>query len=161
MTDDKNRGILKIAKINSQKGDLIQKKATRFLSATVLAMFLLSFCFLFAGCSAKIEGTYKFSSMHYSEGGMDLDIKVGEQFMGAITLNEDFCVMTLNEDGSVVATISAFSMGDESETQVGTWVKGADKTVVITFDGESQTCECDGKTLSFEEDGMKMTLKKK
>lgn len=153
------------------------KKATRFLSATVLAMFLLSFCFLFAGCSAKIEGTYKFSSMSFTEevsGGVSVDVtvNVGEKYDDEV-LTEDYYVITLNEDGSAVfyeqnEMIMNYFTGESytyTNVQVGTWVNGADKTIALTFDGSSISCKYDGKTLSFEyfEDGAPktMTLKKK
>ncbi len=131
-------------------------RTKRFIGAILMGL-LLCFSLVFAGCQAKIEGTYKFSSMSYSEGGVQIEINAGEQFMGMMTLNEDYMTITLNEDGTVSMSTSAL---EDVETQTGTWTKTEDGKVEITIDDEPQVCECDGKTLTIEQDGAKIVLKK-
>ena len=76
--------------------------------------------------------------------------------MGMMTLSEDFMQLTLNKDGTATLITSM----DEPEVETGTWKKIDSKTVEITFDGEAQTCSCDGKKLTIEADGAKVVLKK-
>lgn len=149
------------------------KNVTKIFSLTIVAMLLFSFCFLFSGCSSAndesddsltVEGTYKFASMRLFEeiDGTDFSatLEAGDTYMGEL-LSEDTMVITLNSDGSVVAVATSVSSGTEEKmTQVGSWVNGADNTVVITFDGSSMSCKCDGKTLIIEDQMLSMTLKK-
>jgi hypothetical protein len=108
-------------------------------------------------CAGAVEGTYKFKKLTYQEGGMSIELEVGEKFMGMMTLSEDFAKITLNQDGTVVATIQA---GEEAETSTGTWVKAETGKIALTFNGKTETCDCDGKTLSMEVNGMKLVLEK-
>ncbi len=149
------------------------KNSTKFLNLTIVAMLLFGFCFLFSGCSTThdepdnslaIEGTYKFASVSFFEEieGTDFSatFEAGDTYMDEL-LTEDSMVLTLNKDGSAVVVVSSVSDGTEEKmTQVGSWVSGADNTVVITFDGSSVSCTCDGKTLIIEEQEMSMTFKK-
>ena len=132
------------------------KRTKKFLG-TILTAIFLCVCFMFVGCSKKIEGTYKFKSMSYNEGGVSVEINVGEEFMGMVTLSEDFVKITLEESG--VATVD-MAMGEESETTTGSWKSVENGKVEITFDGEPQVCACDGKTLTIEIDGQKIVLQK-
>ena len=130
-------------------------RTKRFLSVVFVSVFMC-LCLLFTGC-AKVEGTYKFKSLSYTESGMTVELEAGEKFMGALTLSEDFMKITL-EDSGVATMVSTTA---EGEVMTGTWIKGEEKdTVVITFDGEPQTCVCDGKTLTIEVDGVKVVLEK-
>lgn len=131
------------------------KKAKYFL-LTALAGVFMCLCFVLTACSSKIEGTYKFKSMSYTQGGVTVELKAGETFMGAITLSEDFMTLTLNEDGSVSATMNA----GEIETSTGTWTKKEDGKIEITINGDAQICSCDGKTLVISMDGSTVTLAK-
>ena len=133
-------------------------KRTKSFLLTVLMGVFLCLCFAFTGCSGKMEGTYKFKSMSYNQGGVSVELKVGEKFMGAITLSEDFMTVTLNEDGTVSMAINTGETG--SETTTGTWTKKDDGKIEITVDGEAQSCTCDGKTLVIEVDGSSVTLAK-
>ena len=134
------------------------KKISKIL-ALVLVMALLSCCMLMAGCGAKKEGVYKFYSMSYEDEGMSVEIKVGEQYMGMLTLSEDFMVITLNADGT--ASVAATAMG-ESGSGIGTWTDDDKESITITIDGEAKVCFCDGKTLIIEDEtiGEKITFKK-
>lgn len=132
-------------------------RVKHFFSAILMGL-ILCVCFLIGGCSEdKIEGTYKFSKMTYVEGGIQIELEAGEEFMGMMTLSEDFMTITLNEDGTAV-----MKMVEEEETEIetGTWEEVDSETIKITFDGESQTYKCDGKTITVEEDGVKVVLKK-
>ncbi len=132
-------------------------RVKHFFSAILMGL-ILCVCFLIGGCSEdKIEGTYKFSKMTYVEGGIQIELEAGEEFMGMMTLSEDFMTLTLDEDGTAV-----MKMVEEEETEIetGTWEEVDSETIKITFDGESQTYKCDGKTITVEEDGVKVVLKK-
>ncbi len=134
------------------------KKFSKVL-ALVLVTALLSCCLLFTGCGAKKAGVYKFESMMMDQGGMQIEINVGEKFMGAITLTEDFMVITLNEDGTVSIKVSDI-MGD-ADMQTGTWTDDDKESITITIDGDAKVCFCDGETLVLEEEEMgKVTFKK-
>ena len=108
-------------------------------------------------CGAK-EGVYKFSYMKMTQGAMTIEIKAGESYMG-MTLSEDFMVLELKEDGT--ATMSVDGMGT-TETVNGTWTeKAEDKNKVdLTFEGETMTFECNGKTLYANIDGTEFELVK-
>ena len=132
------------------------KKFSKVL-ALVLVTALLSCCLLFTGCSAKKAGVYKFESMQMEKDGVQVEIKVGEKFMGALTLTEDFMVITLNEDGTI--SIKASGMGDDLQT--GTWTDDDKESITFTIDGDAEVCFCDGETLVLEEDELgKVTFKK-
>ena len=130
-------------------------RTKKFFRALFLGL-ILCICFAFGGC-AKAEGVYKFSKMSYSEGGVQVELEVGEKYMGMITLSEDFMTITLNDDGT--ATMSN-NFGEESETVNGTWKKLDNKTIEINFGGEAVECACDGKTLTIDADGATMVLAK-
>lgn len=130
-------------------------RTKKFLSVLFISVFMC-ICFLFTGC-AKVEGTYKFKSMTYTENGMTVELVAGEKFMGAVTLSEDFMKITLEESG-VATMVSSTNSG---EVVTGTWEKTDEKDKVkITFDGEPQVCFCDGKTFTIETEGMKIVLEK-
>ena len=135
--------------------NIFMSKAKKIFSSILMSLFLCV-CFLFGGCGKEMEGTYKFSKMTYTEGGMQIELEAGEEFMGMMTLSEDFMQLTLNKDGTATLITSM----DEPEVETGTWKKIDSKTVEITFDGEAQTCSCDGKKLTIEADGAKVVLKK-
>ena len=130
-------------------------RTKRFLRTLVVGLFMCV-CLLFSAC-AKVEGTYKFKSMTYEEGGMTVELVAGEKFMNSITLSEDFMVITLGESG-VVTVVSSASAGEISQ---GTWTTKQDKQIELTVNGETILCECDGKTLSLDIEGVKMILEKK
>ena len=130
---------------------------TRKLFFQLFICILSAFTLLLSGCGNKIEGTYKFKYMSYTENGMSIELEVGEKFMGMLTLNEDFAVLTLNADGTAVMTINS---GSENESSMGTWAKAESKTIALKFDDETTTCSCDGKKIEFEMDGIKLILEK-
>lgn len=111
------------------------------------------------GCTVaptvNMAGEYKFDSLSYEEAGMLIELKVGEKFMGSITLTEDFMQICLYEDGSAKMVAAGETMNG------GSWKKIDDSHVEITFENEPQTFVCDGKSITVEEDGMKLVLKKK
>ncbi len=129
---------------------------TKRLFLLLFICVIATFSLLLTACGGKVEGTYKFKTLSYQEGGMTIELEAGEKFMGMITLTEDFAVLTLNADGSAVMTMKA----DGEETSIGTWTKAEKGKIVLTFDGESQTVACDGKKIEIETDGVKAVLKK-
>ena len=82
------------------------KRTRRAISLFFVTVFALMMTFLF-GCGGKVEGTYKFKSLSYEQGGVSINVQVGEEFMGYITLTEDFMVVTLNEDGTASIAMNA------------------------------------------------------
>ena len=136
-------------------------RTKKFLLRFVLCMFacfslLLSGCVLQMGGASKIEGTYKFAKLSYQQGGMTIEVEAGEEFMGMMTLSEDYAILTLNEDGSAEMTMNAAV----SQTVTGTWEKVEDGKIALTFEGDTETVTCNGKKIEMESDGMKLVLKK-
>lgn len=125
------------------------------LLLTALTCILVACCSLMVACGSSVEGTYKFDNLSYSQGGVTITAKAGEEFMG-MTVSEDFYIVELKKDG--VCTIS-MSMAGETESFEGTWKKDGD-TIKLTADGETVNATLDGDYLTFESDGMKITCKK-
>ena len=149
-----------------------------FFRAAFLTVFLCAF-FIFGGCylpdgtqmqgcnmqacnmqgcittQVDMSGEYKFYSMSYEEDGMMVELKAGEKFMGSIVLTEDFMSITLYQDGSAKMVSAGETMNG------GSWKKVDDSHVEITFEGSSETFVCDGKTMTIDQDGVKVVLKKK
>ena len=86
-----------------------------------------------------------------------MELKAGEQYMGMITLSEDIMTITLNEDGTLVITESMESVG---ETLTGTWTRVDEHTLELTIDGETQSVAWNNDTLTINEEGVKVYLKK-
>ncbi len=136
-------------------------RTKKFLLRFLLCMFacfslLLSGCVIKLGGTTKIEGTYKFKKLSYQQGGMTVELEAGEEFMGMMTLSEDYAVLTLNEDGSAEMTINA----NITQTLTGTWEKVESGEIALTFEGETEMATCDGKKIEMESDGMLLVLKK-
>ena len=161
------------------------KKLRGLLRSAVLTVFLGVF-FIFGGCylpdgtqmqgcnmqgcympdgtqmqgctiasTVNMAGEYKFESLSYEEAGMLIELKVGEKFMGSIILTEDFMHICLYEDGSAKMVSAGETLNG------GSWKKVDDSHVEITFENEPVTFVCDGKTITIDEDGVKLVLKKK
>ncbi len=122
----------------------------------LLVWMLVCCAALLVGCSKDWTGTYKFKSIRYEDSGMTVEVEAGEEIMGMITLTEDFAVLTLNDDGTAIMTINS---GEEMK-QEGTWKKDENGKLALTFEDSTETFECDGKTISFEMDGMSIVLEK-
>lgn len=119
--------------------------------AILVAVLCICCMLTFTGCS-KFEGTYKFESMSYVQGGISINVEVGEEYQG-VSLNEDFYVLEIAKDGTFSMTVMSM------HTIEGTWEK-VDGKYVLTADDEPITVELKGKTLTMEEDGAKVVLKK-
>lgn len=126
------------------------KKVKGFLAAVVFAVLLVCM----AACSTGITGTYKFSSMSMNQGGLSVEVKAGEEFMG-VTITEEAYSLTVNEDNTWTMTVN---MG-EVFTQNGTWEE-KDGKYLFSAEGESMEVTLSGNTLTFEQDGAKIVLKK-
>lgn len=129
---------------------------TKRLFLQLFICVIATFSLLLTACGGNEEGTYKFKKLSMQEGGVAIEMEVGEKFMGMITLSEDFAVLVLNADGSAVMSMNA----DVEESFTGTWTKAEEGKVVLTFDGETQIVTCDGKRIEIEADGIKLVLEK-
>ena len=146
---------------------------TAFLTVFLCVFFIFGGCYLpdgtqMQGCNMQacnmqgcittqvdMSGEYRFYSMSYEENGMMIELKAGEKFMGAITLTEDFMIMTLYQDSS------AKLISPDETLSGGSWKKIDESHVEITFKGNAETLSCDGQSMTLEEDGAKIVLKKK
>lgn len=130
----------------------MKKTITIVLSA--ITMVILSV--FIAACSSSVTGTYKFSSMSMSEGAVNVEIKAGESYMG-VTVGEDAYVLTMNGDNTWEMKVNL----GEKMTEKGTWEEKDGKYLLKSEnDTETITATLDGKTITFEQDGMKLVLKK-
>lgn len=120
------------------------------LLISITTCLLLCFCFLFAGCTKKVDmvGTYKF----YKITSEEREVNIGDT-IGDMTLTEDFAVYTLNEDGTLIV-----AMGDEISQ--GTWKKVSDTKADLIVDEDTTTVTCDGETIAVNMDGATLILKK-
>lgn len=126
------------------------KKVKGFLAAVVFAVLLVCM----AACSTGITGTYKFSSMSMNQGGLSVEVKAGEEFMG-VTITEEAYSLTVNEDNTWTMKVN---VGEEF-TQSGTWEE-KDGKYLFSTEGKSMEVTLNGNTLTFEQDGAKIVLKK-
>lgn len=126
------------------------KKVKGFLAAVVFAVLLVCM----AACSTGITGTYKFSSMSMNQGGLSVEVKAGEEFMG-VKITEEAYSLTVNEDNTWTMKVN---VGEEF-TQSGTWEE-KDGKYLFSAEGESMEVTLSGNTLTFEQDGAKIVLKK-
>ena len=132
-------------------------KKVKAVLFSVLVFVVGLFCLVGCGKAEK-TGVYKFESMTVTQGGVSTTLKVGETYLGMISLTEDFVSIELKEDGTVAAVIAMV----EEAPSTGTWTEGEEEnTVVITIDGDSQTVTCDGEKLTMSMEGAQLTLKKK
>lgn len=111
-------------------------------------------CVCFAACSTGITGTWKFHKASGTVQGIEVNYEAGKE-MNGVKITEDFVVLTINEDNTF--EIKMAMMGEESAT--GTWEE-KDGKYYLTVDGESMEVTLNGTTLSFEQEGMKLELKK-
>ncbi len=126
------------------------KKLTVWLSTLIVA--IIGVCCLVA-CGGDPVGTYKFDSMSGKMEGLEINVKVGDKLMGVVELTEDYMVLEIKEDNTFTMT----AMGEKGES--GTWKQDGGK-VVLTIDGEDMTADLSGSSITFEQEGMKIVLKK-
>ena len=90
--------------------------------------------------------------------------------MDMMTLSEDLMKLTLNEDGSAIVVDSsgninfnnpASSIGKNIEPEIflGSWAKVDDKEIALTFN-YTKICECNGRTIKLEIEGIEYILRK-
>lgn len=115
----------------------------------VLAL-VLGICCLVACGSNSQAGTYRFSSMKVG----DKTFEVGQTYEG-IELTKDFSTITLSSDG----TAEMKSMGI---SQKATWKANEEDSgkVDITVMNQTITVECSGGTITMEQEGVIIVLKK-
>lgn len=115
----------------------------------VIMLLAASVCVL-AACSPA--GEYKFVSYKASSGGVTVEYKAGESYMG-VTVEADSVTLELKKDGTYTFTssIPGFSVSNS-----GTWAKDGKN---IKFDDE-YTAELKGKTLTLELGNAIFTMKR-
>ena len=126
----------------------------KVLAAVVSSLAAVILCVCFAACSTSITGTWKFHKASGAVQGMEVNYEVGKEING-VKITEDFVVLTINEDNTF--EIKMAMMGDEPAT--GTWEE-KDGKYYLTVEGESVEMTLNCATLSFEQEGMKLELKK-
>ena len=127
------------------------KIALAVLLTLVIGLVCLTAC-------GSVTGTYKFSSMKMESGGVSVEIKAGEEYMG-VTISEDAVTLELKSDGTFIVS---GSMLGETLSQEGTWEQDEEDSskLTLTVDGVSQTATLDGGTLTMGMDGMSMSFSK-
>ena len=126
----------------------------KFIAAFVSLVAIVAVCAVMSACSAGFAGTYKFSKMSVVQGGVSVEIKAGENYLG-VTVSEDAYTLEIKEDNTFVMTVN---MGTEAK-QEGTWEQKDGKYYLVA-EGESIEVPFDGKTIIFEMDGVKVELTK-
>ncbi|MDE6504475.1 MAG: hypothetical protein K2L42_01235 [Clostridia bacterium] len=126
----------------------------KVIAGIVSAIAVVALCLCLTACSTGIVGTYKFSKMSMTQGGLSVEIKAGQEYMG-VKVSEDAYVLEVKDDNTFVLKVN---MGDEM-TQTGTWEEKEGK-YIFTADGESMEVTLDGNVLSFAMEGIKLELKK-
>lgn len=131
----------------------MKKAAKVFLTVAVLVV--LSLCI--AACSSGVTGTYRFSSITVRDGSTTIEIRAGEKYMGVIQLDADTYVLTMNDDNTFKMEADLGS----KISQEGKWEE-RDGKYILSVEGESEVIEAtiNGKTLTFEQEGVKIILKK-
>lgn len=127
----------------------------KVLAAIISSLAIAALCICMSACSTGITGTWKFYKASGNVSGMEINYEVGTEITGGVKITEDFIVLTINEDNTFEMKMAM--MGDE--TQKGTWEQKDGKYYLIV-DDESVEVTLSGKTLTFEQDGMKLELKK-
>ena len=132
-------------------GDKIMKKVLTVIISAIAAFVL---CVCVVACSGGVEGTYKFSKMSVITGGVNVDISVGEKFMG-VSLTEDAFVLTVNDDNTFELVIN---MGETNGVS-GTW-ELKDGKYYLLAEGNSIEVVFQGNTAVFDMEGTKLELRK-
>ena len=110
---------------------------------------------LLRGLLDEHYGHVEVSKASGNAGGVEINYNVGDEITPGVKITEDFVVLTINEDNTFEMKMAM--MGDESFT--GEWKEEGGK-YYLTVDGESVEMTLSGSTLSFEQEGMKLELKK-
>ncbi|MDE7168065.1 MAG: copper resistance protein NlpE [Clostridia bacterium] len=127
----------------------------KVLAALVSSLAVVALCVCLAACSTSITGTWKFYKASGTVSGMEINYEVGKEIAGGVKISEDFIVLTINEDNTY--EMKSAMMGEE--TQKGTWEQ-KDGKYYLNVEGESIEMTVKGSTLTFEQEGMKLELKK-
>ena len=127
----------------------------KVLAALVSALAIVALCVCMAACSTSITGTWKFHKASGTVSGMEINYEVGKEIAGGVKITEEFIVLTINDDNTY--EMKSAMMGDE--TQKGTWEEKDGKYYLIV-EGQSVEMTVSGSTLTFEQEGMKLELKK-
>ncbi len=126
----------------------------KVFAALASSLAIVALCACLAACSTSITGTWKFHKASGTVQGLEVNYEVGKEING-VKITEDFIVLTINEDNTFEMKMA--TMGEN--TQKGTWEE-KDGKYYLTVEGESVEMTLNGTTLSFEQEGMKLELKK-
>ena len=126
------------------------------IAILLLVCLVVASCFMLTACSNP-AGVYKFHSLKVEQGGMIIEAKVGEKFMNAITLTEDYATLELKSDGTAALSTSATGT---LITEEGTW-EICEGGVAITFDEETVECKIEKGIITIEQDGTTLSFEKK
>ena len=127
----------------------------KVLAAFVSSLAIVALCVCMAACSTGITGTWKFYKASGNVSGMEINYEVGTEITDGVKITEEFIVLTINEDNTF--EMKSAMMGDEA--QKGTWEE-KDGKYYLNVEGESIEMTIKGSTLTFEQEGMKLELKK-
>ena len=140
---------------------LPMKKFKSFL-VTALVCVMTCCCLLFTGCGKT--GTYKFESLKYDDGDNSLTAEVGDKFEG-LELKKDTFILIIEKETFILRASHAYEDDGEEYTETtvvaGTWVKGYEKEIYfIVEDDDTVVAKKDGNKITFEYEGIELTLKK-
>ena len=133
----------------------IKKAALTFVMGILVcfSIFCASGCALF---DTSVEGTYYFYKFTYEEAGVTGEVRRGDKFGYAI-LEKEFCMITLNEDGTG-------SFGEMGESVSVVWTKENDVITLTDPYGYVRQVHWEPGKITYTDslDGfsMHMTLKK-
>ncbi len=118
------------------------KKMKKIATAIVAALAAVVLAVAFAACAGNYAGTYKFSSMNMDMGGVTVELKANEAFMG-VTITEDAYVLEVKDDNTW--TLSVNFMG-ETAVESGTW-RDDGGLILVASDGSEQSVDVNGNNL--------------
>lgn len=124
----------------------------KVVAAVTALMAVVVMSVVMAACTSSFAGTYKFSSLETTIGGIKTTISAGGEFMG-VTISDDYFVLVAKDDGTF--SIDSKEMG----TEAGTWEQSGSK-ITLTVGDDPIVATLNGNKLTFTmaEDGINMTF---
>lgn len=139
----------------------VMKKSNRLVALFfILAAGIMSaICLGACGWRNEKAGSYYFDSMLIESDGVMKEYKLGDTLPWGVVATKDVRIIRLTSNGGALLRLQ-----EDRDEVTGTWetVEGEPNKIIITIDGESMPCECDGSTLVvYYTDGSRiMTFKK-
>lgn len=121
----------------------------------ILTLMLTLVCFVACG---GVAGTYKFKSMKSNVGGVEISYEAGQELPGVGKLDENYMVLELKSDGTVVASTNG-EVEEDAESAM-TWEEVDGKIVFKTAGVEVMTATVDGSTMTISQNtaGVSVTI---